>query len=207
MNRILEYLDCLYKEAKCELNFSKDYEFLIAVMLSAQTTDKRVNKVTEVLFKKYDSLEKLSQANITDICEIIKELGNYTKKSQAIIEISKRILNECNGVVPNKRSYLETLPMVGRKTTSVVLSNLYNIPNIAVDTHVSRVSKRLGLVREKDDVVIIERKLKRIFPKEKWIKLHHQLVLFGRYKCKSIKPECNNCGLKEICRYEKRNII
>ena len=203
MNDIILYLNELFPDARCELNYHKDYELLIAVMLSAQTTDKRVNKVTEVLFNKYDSLEKLSNANLNDIENIVKELGNYTKKSKAIIDISKSLLDNYNGVVPNKRSYLESLPMVGRKTTNVVLSNLYNVPNIAVDTHVARVSKRLGLAKEKDDVVAIERKLKRYFPKEYWIRLHHQLVLFGRYKCKAVKPDCTNCKLKDKCLYIK----
>lgn len=203
MNDVLKYLDSLYPDAKCELIYHKDYELLIAVMLSAQTTDKRVNKVTSVLFNKYDSLEKLANANLDDISNIVRELGNYTKKSKAIIDISKSLLKYYNGIVPNNRTYLESLPMVGRKTTNVVLANLFNIPNIAVDTHVSRVSKRLGLAKEKDDVVVIERKLKRYFPKEYWIRLHHQLVLFGRYKCKAVKPDCTNCKLKDKCLYIK----
>ena len=205
MNNILNYLNSLYPDAKCELIYHKDYELLIAVMLSAQTTDKRVNKVTNVLFSKYDSLEKLADANFNDISNIVRELGNYTKKSKAIIDISKSLLTNYNGVVPNNRIYLESLPMVGRKTTSVVLANLFNVPNIAVDTHVSRVSKRLGLVKEKDDVIKVEKKLKKFFPKESWIKVHHQLVLFGRYRCKAIKPECNLCRLSDICKYKKRN--
>ena len=205
MNDILNYLNSLYPDAKCELIYHKDYELLIAVMLSAQTTDKRVNKVTNVLFSKYDSLEKLADANLNDISNIVRELGNYTKKSKAIIDISKSLLTNYNGVVPNNRIYLESLPMVGRKTTSVVLANLFNVPNIAVDTHVSRVSKRLGLAKEKDDVIKVEKKLKKFFPKESWIKVHHQLVLFGRYRCKAIKPECNLCRLSDICKYKKRN--
>jgi len=205
MNDVLEYLDILYPDAKCELIYHKDYELLIAVMLSAQTTDKRVNKVTSVLFNKYDSLEKLANANLDDISNIVRELGNYTKKSKAIIDISKSLLKYYNGIVPNNRTYLESLPMVGRKTTNVVLANLFNIPNIAVDTHVSRVSKRLGLAKEKDDVIKIEKKLKKYFPKETWIKVHHQLVLFGRYKCKAIKPECLNCKFINICKYKKKN--
>lgn len=205
MNNILNYLNSLYPDAKCELIYHKDYELLIAVMLSAQTTDKRVNKVTNVLFSKYDSLEKLADANFNDISNIVRELGNYTKKSKAIIDISKSLLTNYNGVVPNNRIYLESLPMVGRKTTSVVLANLFNVPNIAVDTHVSRVSKRLGLAKEKDDVIKVEKKLKKFFPKDSWIKVHHQLVLFGRYRCKAIKPECNLCKLSDICKYKKRN--
>ena len=121
---------------------------------------------------------------------LIHSLGNSHKKASYIIEIAKRLVNECNGVVPNDREYLESLPGVGRKTCNVVLSNIYNIPAIAVDTHVERVSKRLKLAYANDDVYTIEKKLMRVFPKEKWSKLHHQIVLFGRYKCKAINPIC-----------------
>lgn len=177
---ILNYLDLLIPDPKCELNYSKDYEFLLAVMLSAQTKDSRVNKVTKVLFNKYDSLEKLKNANIKDIETIIKELGNYHKKAIAIIEIAKILYENYNGIVLNNRKILENMPMVGRKTTNVVLSELFNEPNIAVDTHVERVSKRLNLVKQDDNVLKIEEKLKRKFPKDKWSRLHKQLVLFGR---------------------------
>lgn len=143
MNNTLEYLDELFPEAKCELNYSKDYELLIAVMLSAQTTDKRVNEVTKVLFSKYPTLETLSKSNISDLKKIIYPLGTYTKKSKNIIDIANSLIN-IGGTVPNDRKFLESLSGVGRKTTNVVLSILYNEPCIAVDTHVARVSKRLG---------------------------------------------------------------
>ena len=146
MIKITDYLDELFPNPKCELDYNKDYELLIAVMLSAQTTDKRVNMVTKVLFDKYRSLEELSNADINDIINIIKPIGTFNKKAMNIINISKSLLKDKNGVVPNDRTYLESLSGVGRKTTNVVLSNLYNVPCIAVDTHVSRVSKRLGLV-------------------------------------------------------------
>ena len=200
MNDVLEYLDELFPNPKCELNYEKDYELLIAVMLSAQTTDKRVNMVTDILFKKYDNLEKLSNADIDDIKNIIKPIGTFNKKAQNIINISKRLLSEKNGIVPNDRTYLESLDGVGRKTTNVVLSNLYNVPCIAVDTHVSRVSKRLGIAKKNDNVLMIEKKLNRKFPKDKLNRLHHQLVLFGRYHCKAQKPNCDNCKLKDICK-------
>ena len=200
MNNIIDYLDELFPNPRCELNYNKDYELLIAVMLSAQTTDKRVNMVTEVLFKKYDSLEKLASADIEDIINIIRPIGTFNKKASNIINISKHLLEEKNGVVANDRTYLESLPGVGRKTTNVVLSNLYNEPLIAVDTHVSRVSKRLGIAKAKDDVLIVEKKLNKYFPKEKLNRLHHQLVLFGRYYCKAQKPLCDNCKLKYICK-------
>ncbi len=198
MNQIINYLDQLFPNPKCELNYNKDYELLLAVMMSAQTTDKRVNEVTNILFNKYD-LESLSRANINEIISIIKPIGTYTKKANNIIEISKRLLNDYQGVVPNNRNYLESLPGVGRKTANVVLANLYNIDCIAVDTHVTRVSKRLGIANDNDDVLTIETKLNDYFPKERLAKLHHQLVLFGRYYCKAKKPECKNCKLKNIC--------
>ncbi len=203
MNDIIDYLDSIIPNPKCELNYQKDYELLLAVMLSAQTTDKRVNMVTAILFKKYPSLESLANADIEDIIEIIKPIGTYHKKASNIKEISKQLLEKQNGIVPNDRQFLETLPGVGRKTTNVVLSNLFNVACIAVDTHVARVSIRLGLAKKGDDVLTIERKLNRKFPKEKLARLHHQLVLFGRYYCKAQKPICENCALKNICKYQK----
>lgn len=200
--KIINYLDELFPNPRCELNYSKDYELLIAVMLSAQTTDKRVNMVTDILFKRYPSLELLMQADINDIINIIRPIGTYNKKAQNIKIIATRLVLDCNGIVPNNRAYLESLSGVGRKTTNVVLANLYNEPCIAVDTHVSRVSIRLGLAKKDDDVFTIEKKLTRKFPKEKLVSLHHQLVLFGRYYCKAKNPICMNCKLKDICRKE-----
>lgn len=204
MTEIIEFLDELFPNPRCELEYNKDYELLIAVMLSAQTTDKRVNMVTRILFKKYDSLEKLSKAAVNDIIEIIKPIGTFNKKAHNVIDISKLLLNDKNGILPNDREYLESLPGVGRKTTNVVLSNLYDIPCIAVDTHVSRVSKRLGIAKENDDVLIIEKKLTKKFPQDKLCRLHHQLVLFGRYYCKAKNPLCENCKLKDMCKEKKK---
>ena len=199
---ILNYLNEIIPNPVCELNYNKDYELLLAVMLSAQTKDARVNKVTKVLFNKYDSLKKLKEANIKDIENIIKELGSYHKKSEAVINIAKILDEKYNGKVDNNRKALENLPMVGRKTTNVVLSELFNEPTIAVDTHVERVSKRLGLVKKDDDVIKIEEKLKRKFDKNIWSKLHKQFVLFGRYYCTSKKPSCNKCKLQIYCKKE-----
>ena len=203
MNNIIEYLDEIIPNPKCELNYTKDYELLLATMLSAQTTDKKVNEVTNILFKKYKTMEELSKANINDIIKIIKPIGTYNKKAKNIIDITTELKNI--GHVPNDREYLESLPGVGRKTTNVVLSNIYNVPCIAVDTHVKRVSIRLGIAEEKDDVRVIEEKLNNTFPKEKLSRLHHQLVLFGRYYCKAKNPECENCKLKKICKERKTN--
>ena len=205
IQKISLYLDELYPNPRCELNYTKDYELLLAVMLSAQTTDKRVNQVTAILFQKYPTLHDLKEANLKDIEQIIKPIGTYTKKAKNVKEIASRLLLEQNGIVLNHRDYLETLPGVGRKTTNVVLSNLYNEACIAVDTHVTRVSIRLGLARKTDDVRTIENKLTKKFPKETLGRLHHQLVLFGRYHCKARNPECQNCKLYEICKYKEKN--
>ena len=200
-SRILDYFDELYPNPKCELNYKKDYELLIAIVLSAQTTDKAVNKVTEVLFSKYPDLESLNNAYIRDIENIIKPIGTYKKKSLYIKSIVRKLVQN-NGIVPNNREYLMTLDGVGRKTTNVFLANIYNEPTIAVDTHVSRVSKRLGIADRNDNVLEIEKKLMQKIPKERWSKFHHQMVLFGRYNCKAINPDCSNCKLKDICKKE-----
>ena len=197
---IIAYLDTIIPNPRCELEYSKDYELLIATMLSAQTTDKRVNEVTRALFKKYPSLKDLVYADIEDIKQIIRRIGTYNKKASNIKSIAKNLLEKSNGIVPNDRKFLESLDGVGRKTTNVVLSNIYSVPCIAVDTHVSRVSKRLGIAKEADDVVVVEKKLNKFFKDDDLCRLHHQLVLFGRYYCKAIKPECENCGLKKYCK-------
>ena len=195
---VLKNLDLMIKDPKCELKYNKDYELLIATVLSAQCTDKRVNMVTNDLFSKYD-IYSLAKANIKDIENIIKPVGTYTRKAKYICDISKSLVKDYNGNVPNDRKYLESLPGVGRKTCNVVLSNLYDIPAIAVDTHVQRVSKRLGIVKTEDDVLTIEKKLMKFFPEDKWSRTHHQLVLFGRYICKSKNPDCDNCLFKSEC--------
>ena len=199
INKILTYLDELYPEPKCELNYNKDYELLIAVMLSAQTTDKRVNKVTKVLFERYPSIKELSEAKLEDIEEIIREIGTFKRKSQYIHDITTKLVNDNLDYIPNDRKYIESLPGIGHKSANVFLSNIYNVPAIAVDTHVSRVSKRLGIANNNDDVIEIEKKLMEKVPKEKWGKVHHQLVLFGRYHCKAINPMCDKCKLKKSC--------
>lgn len=203
INKITDYLDKLFPNPVCELNYTKDYELLLAIVMSAQTTDKRVNMVTEVLFNKYDSLDKLASANTKDIEEIIRPIGTFKKKSIFIKEISQRLINDNYTIVPNDRKYLESLPGVGRKTVNVFLSVIYNEPAIAVDTHVDRVSKRLGLAKETDNVLEVEHKLMKKLPKNKWSKTHHQMVHFGRYKCKSMAPICTDCELKDICKYQK----
>ena len=204
ISNIENYLMELYPDSRCELNYNKDYELLIAVVLSAQTTDKRVNMITSILFDKYKDIYSLSKADVNDLIEIVRPLGTASRKGVFVYEIANILVNEYNGVVPNNRKILESMPGVGRKTANVVLSNLFDVPCIAVDTHVSRVSKRLGLAKEIDSVEVIENKLKRKFDRDKWTRLHHQLVLFGRYNCKAKNPDCNSCKLKEQCKYYKK---
>ena len=198
---LINNLNTLYPDARCELNYKKDYELLIATVLSAQCTDRRVNLVTKELFTKYD-LDALAKASLKDIEAIIRPCGSYTKKAYYLKTIAEKLVKDYNGIVPNNREYLESLPGVGRKTCNVVLSNLYNVPAIAVDTHVSRVSVRLGLAKNGDDVGVIERKLMKKLPKTSWSRIHHQLVLFGRYNCKAKNPECDGCIFKEYCKYK-----
>jgi endonuclease III len=201
--KIINYLDKILPDAKCELNYNKDYELLIATMLSAQTTDVRVNQVTKVLFLKYPTIESLANADTEDLKSIIKSVGTFNKKAQNIIDIAKELLKY--GYVPNNRIFLESLSGVGRKTTNVVLSNIYHENLIAVDTHVMRVSKRLNIAKETDNPLIIEQKLNDYFKEEGLYRLHHQLVLFGRYYCKAINPKCIDCELKDICKYYNKN--
>ena len=205
IEKILDYLDQIIPNPKCELNYSKDYELLIAVVLSAQTTDKRVNEVTTILFDKYKTLNDLCNADIEDIKRIIKPIGTFNKKALFVKEIARTLLTDYNGVVPKTHSELERIPGVGRKSANVVLGVIYNIPSFAVDTHVERVSKRLGIAKTNDNVLTVEKKLMKVIPEEKWIRTHHQLVLFGRYYCKAMKPECSTCQLREICKKDKTN--
>lgn len=196
----LSKLDILFPNPHIELNYNKDYELLIATILSAQSTDKRVNLVTNDLFAKFD-IYTLAKANQKDVEKIIRSVGTYSRKSKYIIEVAKSLVENYEGIVPNNRHYLESLPGVGRKTANVVLSTLFKVPAIAVDTHVSRVAKRLNIASEDDDVYVIEQKLMKFIPKTHWSRVHHQLVLFGRYICKSRSPECNNCLFNKECKY------
>ncbi len=197
-------LNELFPDAKCELIYNNDYELLLSVMLSAQTTDKGVNFVTKDLYSKYDTLDKLNSLSIEDIEKYIKRIGFYKVKSKNFKQIVETLLPI--GFVPNDRDFLESLPGVGRKTASVVLGQLYDIPSFAVDTHVFRVSKRLGITNNKDDVLKTEMKLKKYFDECDWNKVNSELVLFGRYNCTSKNPKCESCNLKSICRKGKNNI-
>ena len=197
-----EYLDYYIPNPKCELNYSTDYELLIATVLSAQCTDKRVNEVTKILFKY--NLEEISLMSIDDIEKIIRSCGSYTKKAVYVKNIADILLHDYNGKVPNSREILETFPGVGPKTCSVVLKNIYNVPAIPVDTHVERVCKRLGIVFNNATPRDVEYILKNEIPVDKWNRVSEQILLFGRYYCRAINPKCDNCLFKNFCKY-KRN--
>ena len=197
---IIENLNRLYPDAHCELNHKDSFELLIAVVLSAQTTDVSVNRVTPALFEKYPDALSLSEASEEDVMRLIHSIGLYKNKSRNINNLAKELVKRFNGEVPSKREELESLPGVGRKTANVVLSNCFDYPAFAVDTHVSRVSKRLMIARKDDDVLTIEKKLMKFFPRNCWSRLHHQFIFFGRYKCKAKNPECTDCPFRDSCR-------
>ena len=197
---LFSYLDEKYPDAHCELVYSKDYEFLIAVMLSAQTTDKSVNQATAVLFNNYKTIEELANANLDDVRFIIRHLGMFQVKAQNVIKIANILLKQYGGKVPNDPDALLAMPGVGNKTKNCVLAELYNEPLLAIDTHMQRVGKRLGIADEKDSVEKIEQKYMSIIPKERVVKTNHQIIWFGRYFCKAMSPECASCKLKAFCK-------
>ena len=205
MNSIDLYLDSLFPNPKCELIYHNDYELLIAIVLSAQSTDKRVNSVTPILFNKYPTLYDLGRAKIDDLELILRPIGSYHKKAIYIRDIALLLHDKYNDIVPRDRNVLITFPGVGRKTINVFLSEYYNEAAIAVDTHVERVSKRLGIALGKDNVLTIEKKLEKYFSKDVWGRRHLQMVLFGRYYCKAVKPLCKDCKLIDICHEKRKN--
>lgn len=192
---ITSKLDLMIENPRCELNYESPWQLVISVMLSAQCTDKRVNLVTGKLYQKY-SLKDLANLDTKIIEKEIRSLGSYTKKAQYLKQIAYSLYYNYDGKVPNNFDTLLKMPGIGRKCANVIISELFGTPTIAVDTHVSRVSKRLGLASENDDVLVIENKLRKIFNEKEYNKVNHQLVLFGRYICTAKKPNCNNCLFK-----------
>ena len=196
---IEKYLDEILPNPGCELTYNSDYGFLIAVMLSAQCTDKKVNLVTKPFFEKYHSLEEIDALSIKEIENNIKSLGLYKNKAKNLKGIAHELLTRFNGKVPQDKNELMSLPGVGNKTANVVHVELFKIPEFPVDTHVERLAKRFKLADKSDDVLTVENKLKKDFKKENWIKLHHQFIHFARYYCKAISPKCDGCKLAGIC--------
>ena len=210
MNKIKakEILDLIKNEyiinPKPELDFNNNFELLCAVMLSAQTTDKRVNIVTKELFLKYPNPNLLMNANIIDVIEIIKSVGLANNKAKNLIALSKMLYEKYDSIVPNSLEELTKLPGVGRKTASVVLALGFNIPAMPVDTHVYRMAKRFGFIKYDEDISKAEENLKKYIDKDMWIEAHHLLLLFGRYYCKSQNPLCKQCKLIKYCKYKKQ---
>ncbi|MEG0034239.1 MAG: endonuclease III [Bacilli bacterium] len=200
---IINYLHNLYPNNESFLNYKKDYEFLIAVMLSAQTTDIAVNKATDILFAKYPTIGKLHEATYDDIYNIIKNIGIAKIKTNNIIGITDLLISNFDKKVPFEKTDLMTMPGVGNKTANVVRMELFHEPEMPVDTHILRVSKRLGIIKEKENVVDAERELKKMFDEKYYYDLHHQFILFGRNICLARSPKCSECKLKDFCTHSK----
>ncbi|MBR2861515.1 MAG: endonuclease III [Clostridia bacterium] len=198
--KIIEKLEIMYPDADTELEFSSVYELLVAVMLSAQCTDKRVNTVTRELFKEYSTAEKMITLSQDELEKRIFSCGFYKNKAKNILATSKILVEEFDGKVPGDWNVLQSLPGVGRKTANVVASVGFGIPAIAVDTHVFRVANRIGLTNAKDELNT-ELQLQAIIPKEKWLKVHHLIIWHGRRCCEARKPKCESCILKDECAY------
>lgn len=200
INQILDFLTLEFPDAKCELDYSSPYQLLVAVILSAQCTDKRVNMVTKQLFKLAPTPEKMLELGEYKLKQIIHSCGFYNNKAKSILLASKSIIEDYNGQVPSSMKELSSLAGVGRKTANVVLAEAFNQPSIAVDTHVLRVSKRLGLTHANSNPDKCEQDLLKLVPADRQAKFHIQMVWFGRYFCKAQNPKCENCKLKSICK-------
>ena len=205
VDEILAYFDELHPNPKCALAFSNSFELLIAVVLSAQCTDERVNLVTPKLFALANTPEKMLKLGEDQIKQIIYPCGFYNNKTKAILDISHDLINNFNGQVPSNMEELTTLTGVGRKTANVVIGVAFGGQTIAVDTHVHRISKRLHLTTETSTAEKCEQDLLKVIPKNRRTKFHHQAIWFGRLTCKAQKPLCENCKLKDMCKYYKRN--
>ncbi len=204
VDEILDYFNELHPNPQCALNYSNNYELLVAVVLSAQCTDERVNQVTPILFKLANSPDKMLKLGENKIKQIIYPCGFYNNKSKSILALSKDLVEKFNGQVPSTMQELTSLTGVGRKTANVVIGVAFGGQTIAVDTHVLRVSKRLGLTNENSTPEKCEQDLLKIIPKDRRTKFHHQTIWFGRLTCKAQKPLCETCKLKNICRFYKR---
>lgn len=204
---IIDHLDRLFPDARCELNHRNNYEMAVAVILSAQTTDASVNRVTPALFEKYPDPASMASADLEDVEEIISSLGLYRNKARAVTGFARGLTERFDGNVPSTMEELISLPGVGRKCANVILAECHGIPSLAVDTHVSRIAKRLGLAYRNDSVEVIERRLCRKIPRDRWILTHHQMIFFGRYLCHARNPECVRCPFVKICHEKNKNLV
>ncbi|KOA77905.1 endonuclease III [Bacillus stratosphericus] len=206
INECLDIIGDMFPEADCELVHSNPFELVIAVALSAQCTDVLVNKVTKHLFQKYKTPEDYLSVPLEELQQDIRSIGLYRNKAKNIQKLSQMLIEDYGGEVPRDRDELIKLPGVGRKTANVVVSVAFGIPAIAVDTHVERVSKRLGICRWKDSVLEVEQTLMKKVPKEDWSVTHHRLIFFGRYHCKAQRPQCESCPLLDMCREGQKRL-
>ena len=187
--------------AESELNFVNEYQLLVAVMLSAQCTDKRVNQVTPALFEAYPTITDLAESNAEDVLKFIRSVSYPYSKAEHLVQMAKRVIEVYNGEIPNTREELQTLAGVGRKTANVVLAVWWNQPTMAVDTHIFRVAERIGLTTKAKNPLDSEKQLIKYIPEDVIPKAHHWLLLHGRYTCQARSPKCDKCGLQDVCRY------
>ena len=198
---MIEYFMATRPDAGPELKYSNAFELLVAVILSAQCTDKRVNMVTPALFKKYPTAEKMAKAGEREVYEMIKSVSYPNSKSHHLVGMAQALCSEFGGEIPSERESLERLPGVGRKTANVIASVMFGMPYIAVDTHVFRVANRIGLTNDSKTPLETELTLEKHIPKKLANLAHHWLILHGRYVCTARKPKCDECGLTEVCRF------
>ena len=206
LRKVLVIIGEMYPDAHCELDYQTPFQLLVAVILSAQTTDKSVNKVTPQLWQHYPTIADLAASNVVDVENDLRTIGLYKNKARNIVKTARAVLQDFDGVVPKTHKELESLPGVGRKTANVVLAEIYKVPSIAVDTHVSRVAKRLNISAQDASVTEIEHDLMKKIPKRDWIVTHHRLIFFGRYFCLAKNPKCAICPVQSYCKYYKDHV-
>ena len=202
--KALAWFEANMPVAESELHFENEYQLLVAVMLSAQCTDKRVNLVTPALFEAYPTIADLADSNAETVLKYIRSVSYPNSKAEHLVQMAKRVVDVYRGNIPDSREELQTLAGVGRKTANVVLTEGFKIPRIPVDTHVERVSKRLGIIDDKATVLDVENKLMLLIEESKWHKAHHLLLFMGRYKCLAKNPKCSDCFYNENCKYDKK---
>ena len=200
IKEVLDILEDTYPEAECALHHKNVFQLIVAVALSAQTTDKSVNLVTPALFERYPDAQALAEADAKEVSEYIKRIGMYKTKAKNIVGMAQKLVSEYGGQVPEDYDALVSLPGVGRKTANVVLSVGFGHQRIAVDTHVFRVANRIGLVHEKD-VLKTELSLMERVPEDRWSRTHHSLIFHGRQCCDARKPKCDECPINTLCEY------